>query len=216
MLIAGSSLWVADTNCYVVAPGPGGPAVLIDAPPDPAGVQRLLARHHLTPVALLLTHGHVDHTGAAGVITTGAGIDAYVHPDDDFLTLDPLTQLRMLFGMVPRGDFAPPASRVSLHGGQILELAGVQLEVLHTPGHTPGHCCFYLAGEGVLFSGDHLFAGSIGRTDLPGGDYDTLMDSMKRSILPLEGDVTVYPGHGPTTTLARERGTNPFLQELLR
>jgi glyoxylase-like metal-dependent hydrolase (beta-lactamase superfamily II) len=214
LLIAGRSLWLAETNCWVLAPEAGGPGVLIDAPPDPDGVIELLAEHRVTPVALLLTHGHIDHTGAAGVVVGAKGIEAYVHPDDDYLTLDPLGQLRMLFGMVPPGDFAPPAHRISLSDGQILRLAGLDIEVVHTPGHTPGHCCFLIRQEGVLFSGDHLFAGSIGRTDLPGGDYDTLMGSMRTKVLPLEDPTVVYPGHGPTTTLARERLTNPFLQEL--
>ncbi len=145
--------------------------------------------------------------------TTGA--TAYVHPDDDFLTLDPLGQLRMLFGMVPTGQYDPPSRFEALFDGQRLELAGIGLEVIHTPGHTPGHCCFFLKDEGLLFSGDHLFAGSIGRTDLPGGDYPTLMDSMRTKVLPLPDDVIVYPGHGPATTLARERGSNPFLLQLL-
>jgi glyoxylase-like metal-dependent hydrolase (beta-lactamase superfamily II) len=215
LLIAGKSLWLAETNCWVVAPEGGGPGVLIDAPPDPDGILGLLAEHRVTPVALLLTHGHIDHTGGAGVVVGETGIDAYVHPDDDYLTLDPLGQLRMLFGMVPAGDFSPPATRIPLDDGQILRVAGFELEVVHTPGHTPGHCCFLIRQEGVLFSGDHLFAGSIGRTDLPGGDYDTLMDSMRRKVLPLGDEVSVYPGHGPTTTLARERLTNPFLQELI-
>ena len=131
--------------------------MVIDAPPDPAGVIELLAEHQVTPVALLLTHGHIDHTGGAGAVVAASGIDAYVHPDDDYLTLDPLSQLRMLFGMVPAGDFSPPLHRLSLHDGQGLSLAGIDLEVLHTPGHTPGHCCFLIRQQGVLFSGDHLF-----------------------------------------------------------
>jgi len=215
VLIAGRSLWLAETNCWVLAPEAGGPGVVIDAPPDPEGVAGLLAQHDVTPVALLLTHGHIDHTGAAGVVTGEVGIDAYVHPDDDFLTLDPAGQLRLLFGLVPPGEFEPPRQRIALTDGQRVRLAGLELEVLHTPGHTPGHCCFLLREEGVLFSGDHLFAGSIGRTDLPGGDFATLMDSMRSKVLPLDEGIMVYPGHGPTTTLARERRTNPFLQELI-
>jgi glyoxylase-like metal-dependent hydrolase (beta-lactamase superfamily II) len=98
----------------------------------------------------------------------------------------------------------------------VLDLAGIQIEVLHTPGHTPGHCCFLVRREGLLFSGDQLFAGSIGRTDLPGGDHGALMRSMADKVLVLRDDTDVLPGHGPVTTLARERLVNPFLQELLR
>ncbi|MGH8912205.1 MAG: MBL fold metallo-hydrolase, partial [Acidimicrobiia bacterium] len=165
MIIASRSLWLAETNTYVLAREPGGPAVVVDAPPDPEEVAGLLALHDLTPVAVLLTHGHVDHAGGAGSVARSAGISTYSHPDDDFLTLDPTSQLRMLFGMVPPGDFAPPDQIERLDHGQALELAGVDLDVIHTPGHTPGHCCFHLSAEGVLFSGDQLFAGSIGRVD---------------------------------------------------
>ncbi len=109
---------------------------------------------------------------------------------------------------------SPPAATLPLEHDQRLRLAGLELTVIHTPGHTPGHCCFHLAGEGVLFSGDQLFAGSIGRTDLPGGSWVDLMDSMRTRILTLDDATDVLPGHGPTTTLARERDTNPFLQDL--
>ncbi|GBD84502.1 putative metallo-hydrolase [bacterium BMS3Abin02] len=212
MLIASDTLWYAQTNTYVVAPDAGGPAVIIDAPPEPEAILALVARYDLKPVALLLTHGHVDHTGGAGVIVERTGASAYVHPDDDFLTLHPFEQLRILFGMTPEGDFAPPRRFERLADGAILRLVGLEIEVLHTPGHTPGHCCFLL--QDTLFSGDHLFAGSIGRTDLPGGDMETLLESMKVKILPLSDETTVYPGHGPATTMRAERRSNPFLRNL--
>ena len=214
MIIESRPLWAAMTNCYVLAAEHGGPAVVVDAPPDPAGVAELLAKHELVPVALLVTHGHVDHVGGAGAVSRASGVTAYLHPDDDWLALDPEAQLRGLFGGVPEGDFAPPERFTALGDGDALDLAGFRLEVLHTPGHTPGHCCFHVAAEGLLFSGDQLFAGSIGRTDLPGGDYETLMGSMADKVIPLPGDTDVLPGHGPVTTLAHETATNPFLQEL--
>lgn len=211
MLIKPSELWLAATNTYVVAPEAGGLAAVVDAPPDGDGLLNLLARYDLTPAALLITHGHVDHVGGAGQLTASGGTVAYIHPDDDFLTRDPEAQLRALFGEVPPGDYSPPAHYQPLRDGLSLDVAGIRFEVLHTPGHTPGHCCFHLPAEGVLFSGDQLFAGSIGRTDLPGGDYQTLLNSMEARVLPLDDDTRVLPGHGPPTTIGRERLTNPFL-----
>lgn len=210
MLIAGRPLWLAQTNTYVVAAERGGPAVVVDAPPDPDGVAELLADHDLAPAALLVTHGHVDHVGGAGAVSRRTGVTAYVHPDDDFLSLDPGSQLRMLFGTMPPGDFAPPETFERLSHGDRLDLAGLSIDVLHTPGHTPGHCCFHLADEGVLFSGDQLFAGSIGRVDLPGGDMAALTRSMREEVMPLPDETSVLPGHGPDTTIGHERRTNPF------
>ncbi len=215
IVCASRELWLAQTNCYVVAAERGGLAAVVDAPPDPAGVAALLATYDLVPAALLVTHGHIDHVGAAGALARSTGVTAYLHPDDDWLVAEPEVQLRALFGMVPDGEWAPPERFDPLADGQVLEVGGLAFEALHTPGHTPGHCCFQLAEHGILFSGDQLFAGSIGRTDLPGGDYDTLMRSMADKVLPLPADTRVLPGHGPETTLARERATNPFLRELI-
>ena len=215
MLIDGVPLWFTQTNCYVVAPEASGPCVVIDAPPDPRGVAELCAKHDLAPVALVVTHGHVDHIGGAGVVEEQLGVATYVHPDDDFLSLNPLRQIIALMGEVLPGEYRPPASRRPLSDGDVLALAGLEMTVLHTPGHTPGHCCFHLEEEGILFSGDQLFRDSIGRTDLPGGDFDTLMESMRGKILVLSAETAVYPGHGETTTLGRERLHNPFLTSLL-
>jgi glyoxylase-like metal-dependent hydrolase (beta-lactamase superfamily II) len=212
MILRQAALWAAATNTYVLATEAGGEAIIVDAPPDPAAVGTLVRSAGVVPVALLATHGHIDHIGGAGAVVAEFSITAYLHPDDDYLALDPEGQLRMLFGMAIPGDFAPPESYQSIGDGDRLELGGMAIDVLHTPGHTPGHCCFLVESEGILFSGDQLFAGSIGRTDLPGGDYDTLMRSMEERILPLPPETDVFPGHGPATTIARELVANPFLQ----
>ena len=217
MILTSAELWAAATNCYVIAPERGGPAVIVDAPPDVDAVVRLLTAQDLVPVALLVTHGHVDHAGGAASVVDQTGVSAYLHPDDDYLVSDPATQLRSIFGFVPPGaeEFAPPERYVDLTHGQHLEFAGFDFEVRHTPGHTRGHCVFVVEEEGLLFSGDQLFAGSIGRSDLPGGDFRMLMTSMRTHVMTLPDDTRVLPGHGPETTIGRERVVNPFIVEYL-
>ncbi len=212
MLIVPVPAWVAATNAYVVATEPGGLAVVVDAPPEPEPIGAVLATHGLAAVGVVLTHGHVDHTGGSGALARSTGAAVYVHPEDDFLTLHPQSQLQSLFGIAPPGSYDLPKQFESLSDGQRLDLAGLEFEVRHTPGHTPGHCCFYLEKQETLFSGDQLFAGSIGRTDLPGGNMVELLRSMKEKVLVLPDDTRVLPGHGPETTIGRERRTNPFLQ----
>jgi hydroxyacylglutathione hydrolase len=218
LLIDGRSLWLAETNCYVVAPERGGACVVVDAPDDLSGISELLADNDLYPEALVVTHAHIDHAGGASRVVDKWSISAYLHPDDEWLAADPMSQLRSLFGgMLPgwiEDGFEPPEIWQSLEHGQKLSLAGVDFDVIHTPGHTQGHCCFHIPGDGVLFSGDQLFAGSVGRTDLPGGSYEDLMVSMRDRVLTLDDATRVLPGHGPATTILRERRTNPFLTNL--
>ena len=216
VLVKAIPAWIADTNAYVVADEPGGVALVIDVPPEPELIGAYLAELDVSLVGILLTHGHVDHAGGSGTLAASTGALTYVHPDDDFLTLHPEIQLQTIFGMTPPGEYSAPPERQSLEHGQTIELAGLSLDVRQTPGHTPGHCCFYVEAEEMLFSGDQLFAGSIGRTDLPRGSHQDLLDSMRDQVMTLDDGVRVLPGHGPETTIGRERLTNPFRHEWSR
>jgi len=206
-------VWLAETNAYIVANEPGGLAVVVDAPPDPERIGAVVAEHGLAVVGILVTHGHIDHSGGSGALAASTGASVYVHPDDDFLTLHPAEQLASMFGITPPGSYDLPQHFESLADGQVLDLAGLSFEVRHTPGHTPGHCCFLLADQETLFSGDQLFAGSVGRTDLPRGSMHDLMKSMAEKVTVLPGGTRVLPGHGPETTIEWEIETNPFLRQ---
>lgn len=224
MLIDGIRLWIAGTNAWIVAPtGPGGECVLVDAPPEPRAIVGRLREQGLGLVAVIATHGHVDHVGGvSGVVgATDAPVPVHFHEADRHLLLDPASANGTLGRLLDEDeiDLGPPELVHGLDDGQKVTGAGMTFTALHTPGHTKGSVCFLLEVEGeapVLFSGDHLFAGSIGRFDLPGGSREELMASMEAKILPLEDSIEVLPGHGPTTTIGKERATNPFLTELVR
>ena len=212
MLVVQVPAWLAETNAYILAEESGGQAVVVDAPPETDAIGAVLIQHDLTLSAVMLTHGHIDHTGGSGELARGTGASVYVHPDDDFLTLHPVEQLRAMFGMTPPGVFDVPEKFEALGDGDRIRLAGLEFEVRHTPGHTPGHCCFYLEQEETLLSGDQLFAGSIGRTDFTYGSHQALMASMAAKVMVLPDNTRVLPGHGPETTIGRERIGNPFLR----
>ncbi len=216
MLVAGFPAGVFATNCYVVAPAAGEQCVVVDPGQDAEdGVAELLARHRLRPVAVLLTHGHLDHIWSVVPVCGAHDVPAYIHPADRALLADPARGLSRDLGALIGGlTFSEPADVRRLDGETTLELAGLTIRVDLAPGHTPGSVTFGLAGaEPVLFSGDLLFAGSIGRTDLPGGDPAAMMTSLARVVLPLPDETAVLSGHGPATTVGRERATNPFLRE---
>jgi glyoxylase-like metal-dependent hydrolase (beta-lactamase superfamily II) len=164
-------------------------------------------------VAVILTHGHIDHIWSVAPVCGARGIPAYIHPSDRVLLSDPARGLPQA-GQLLRGlTFTEPDDVAELSDHMTMRLAGVELVVDHAPGHTPGSVTFR-APEGVMFSGDLLFAGSIGRTDLPGGDYATILDSLTRVCLPLPDETEVLSGHGPATTIGAERWSNPFLAGL--
>ena len=141
MLIIRVPAWLAETNAYILAEESGGPAAVVDAPPDPDAIGAVLIQHDLTLAAVMLTHGHIDHTGGSGELSRATGASVYVHPDDDFLTLHPAEQLRAMFGMTPPGVYDVPEKFEALSDGDQIRVAGLEFEVRHTPGHTPGHCC---------------------------------------------------------------------------
>ncbi len=197
-----------EENCHVLRLSDRAETVIID-PGDEA--PRLLAHFEKAgwaPVAILNTHAHLDHIGAVKALQERFKIPFHLHPED-LPTLGTAPQAAHMYG-VPVPD-VPRVDRHLAHG-ETLELAGLAIRVRHTPGHTPGHVCFVVAD--VVCSGDALFRGSIGRTDLPGGDTATLLASLANEFLTLDDSVKVYSGHGPVTTIGRERLHNPFLQGL--
>ncbi|SIR87372.1 MBL fold metallo-hydrolase [Williamsia sterculiae] len=224
MLITGFAAGVFSTNCYLVAPEPGGEAIIIDPGQDAAAqVAELVDQHEVRPVAVLLTHGHLDHTWTASQVCERYDIPAHIHPGDNAMLADPTVGIGPgLAAMMPTIDYTAPADVRELVDGTALDLAGLSIGVQHAPGHTQGSVLYSLqipTDAGVVpicFSGDVLFAGSIGRTDLPGGDHAQLLETLATTVLPMADDTQVLPGHGQQTTIARERATNPFLTELTR
>jgi glyoxylase-like metal-dependent hydrolase (beta-lactamase superfamily II) len=225
LMIEGLPLWLAQTNAWIVAPdGPGGECVLIDAPPDPSSLLQRIAHHDLKLVALLSTHGHVDHVGGVTEVIKAqadpASVPVHIHDLDRHMLLDPVGSSGGFGRYLEQAglDVRPVELIEGIDDGQVIKGAGMRFTALHTPGHTQGSVCFQLEVDGerpILFSGDHLFKGSIGRFDLPGGSYEALMASMADKILPLDDEMPVLPGHGETTTIGWEKRTNPFLLELL-
>jgi hydroxyacylglutathione hydrolase len=223
VLIEGLPLWLAQTNCWLVAPdGPGGECVLIDAPPDPGAIIERLQLHELRLAAVFNTHGHIDHIGGVGTLVhgleNGHDIEVRIHDGDRHMLLDPIGTSGQLGAYLEGLDLRPPEVIYGIDDGERIRGCGMTFTAIHTPGHTQGSVCFTLRVDDqppILFSGDHLFAGSIGRTDLPGGSMTQLMSSMAEKILPLADDTQVLPGHGATTTIGHERQTNPFLLELI-
>ena len=193
------------SNCYVVRAERGAvEAVVVDPGDDPTPLRLELARMGARTAGILVTHTDVDHIGGVGELADGTGSEVWAPAGE----VDALRRGETRGGMrVPPHD---PAHTVS--GGDELTVAGIRFEVIDVPGHSAGHVAFLADGE--LFSGDLLFAGSVGRVDLEGGDWDTLLDSVRSLVDRLPADTVIHPGHGPATTLGRELETNPFLREL--
>jgi glyoxylase-like metal-dependent hydrolase (beta-lactamase superfamily II) len=232
VLTIGFPAAVAGTNCYVLAPAPGEECLIVDPGVGVTGqLAEILRDQQLKPAAVLLTHGHFDHVYSVTPVCGSASVAAYIHGEDRYRLKDPLSavgpqliaMLEQQFGQ--KASWQEPTDVISLVDGQSLRIAGFDLTVLHAPGHTEGSVIFALpeVPEGLatdagvrstVISGDVLFAGSIGRTDLAGGDGAAMNRSLRDVVLPLADDVLVLPGHGPATTMERERATNPYLQGL--
>ncbi|MDH6575898.1 MBL fold metallo-hydrolase [Kitasatospora sp. MAP5-34] len=220
MFIAGFPAGAWGTNCYLVAPAAGEECVIVDPGHEATqGVEDLIREHRLKPVAVVLTHGHIDHVASVMPICGARGVPAWIHPEDRYMLADPEKALGRSLGQQLMGSLTvgEPDDVRELTDGSVLELAGLQLTVDHAPGHTKGSVTFRTPAANdippVFFSGDLLFAGSIGRTDLPGGDSDAIMASLARVCLPLDDATVVLSGHGGQTTIGRERATNPYLQQ---
>jgi len=195
-----------ETNCYVVPCAETGLCAVIDPGAESDKIIRTILERELEPVIILNTHGHVDHIGANKDIKTRFPVPLRMHHAD--LPMLHNAQASEIASWL--GAKVSPEPDADLREGDRIVVGNVSLEVLHTPGHSPGSVCFL--GEGILFSGDTLFRGGVGRTDLPGGSWSELESSLRDTILPLADELVVLPGHGPSSTIAREKESNPFLQ----
>lgn len=214
------------TNCYVVAPGAGEPALIIDPGQNSIdGVHQILQKHRLVPAAVILTHGHIDHIWSVAPLGQEFGIPALIHERDRYRLADPagtslVAAKEHLLAMTNGAlELTEPAEVEVIEANKTLNLIGLDFEFIHAPGHTEGSMVIRHHGtvegeaeaEGVLFAGDVLFQGSIGRTDLPGGDPEAMRQTLTNVILPMSDSTVVLPGHGPSTTIGQERVSNPFL-----
>jgi hydroxyacylglutathione hydrolase len=199
------------TNCYVLREKvSANDCLIVDAGLGSGELIGFLKKHKLTPVAVVLTHGHVDHIAAVTELREHyPEIKVYIHKLDCEMLTQPKHNLSAMVGF---GGLSIEPADLLVEDKSIIEQAGVKLEVLHTPGHTPGGICLYSKDEGIIFTNDSLFAESIGRADFPGGSMEQLLKSIKDKLFTLPEETVVYPGHGPATTIGREKKYNQFLR----
>ena len=209
MRISAVTVGAFQENCYLVVDEATSRAVLVDPGSEGERIVHLVRASGATLDAIWLTHAHVDHVGGIAAVRRVWDVPIHMHPAD--APLYERAGMQAAYYGLPFDD--PPPVDVALADGEVLRVGGATFEVLHTPGHAPGHCVF--VGDGVLLAGDLLFAGSIGRTDLPLADPRAMAESLAR-VAALEPSLVVHPGHGPATTIGRERDTNPFLNGVAR
>ncbi|MGA1979052.1 MAG: MBL fold metallo-hydrolase [Sedimentisphaerales bacterium] len=198
------------TNCYILRAGEAAKdCLIIDTGLEARELVDFLEVHKLNPVAVVLTHGHADHiAGLVALRGRFPDIKVYIHKLDAEMLTGKKDNLSAMAGVL----FSSEPADFSLEQGDVIEQANIKLDVLHTPGHTPGGICLYSKDDGIVFVGDTLFADSVGRTDMPGGSTTQLIKSIKQKLCNLPDETVVYPGHGPITTIAQEKANNPFLQ----
>jgi glyoxylase-like metal-dependent hydrolase (beta-lactamase superfamily II) len=199
-----------ETNCYILRQNEAAKdCLIIDTGLEAGELTDFLSQQKLNPLAVVLTHGHADHiTGLAIVRKNYPHIKVYIHKLDASMLTKPTSNLSLLTGRF----FKTAPADVLIEDGDLIEQAGVKLEVFHTPGHTPGGICLYSKDNGIVFTGDTLFADSVGRTDFPGGNMTQLIKSIKKKLCILPDETVVYPGHGPKTSIAQEKASNQYLQ----
>jgi hydroxyacylglutathione hydrolase len=195
-------------NCSILGDETSHEAIVVDPGDDISAIQAILQRHHLAVKYIVITHAHIDHIAGAQQLKRLTGAPILYNQND--LPLVKMMDVQASWLRMPTPEVTPPDA--SLTAGQTLSISGISGLVLHTPGHTQGSSCLYLPDHKLLLAGDTLFAGSVGRTDLPGGDTRQLIRSIHDQLMGLPDDVTVVPGHGPNTTIGEERQNNPFLQ----
>ena len=217
-MIAGFPAGSFQANCFVLAAEAGGPCVVVDPGQDALdGLEALIAEHGLRPAGVVLTHGHLDHTASAAAFSDANDVPVLIHPADEYMLTDPLSALSAELQAALRGLPVPgrPGAVLPITDLDELDLGGLSLVVDHVPGHTGGSIVLRLAGDGdrpeVLLTGDTLFTGSIGRTDLPGGSMEQELSSIRDRILTRPDNAVVLPGHGPQSTVGAEKAGNPFL-----
>jgi glyoxylase-like metal-dependent hydrolase (beta-lactamase superfamily II) len=199
---------VLQCNCSILGDESSREAIVIDPGADIQRIQAVLQQHNLTVKQILITHAHIDHIAGAAKLKGLTGAPVLYNPKD--LPLIEMMDAQAAWLGMATPEVHPPDD--TLEDGQIIAITGLSGQILHTPGHTQGSVCLHIPGENLLIAGDTLFAGSVGRTDLPGGHGPTLIRSIHDRLIPLPEDTTVVPGHGPNTTIGHEKETNPFLQ----